>query len=95
MAVSEVLLASSVAASLPNGRDAATSVDDKSIPRFFELPLELPSTPVDPNEALADELRGRVMHIPKMLNFMNDWPVREVNQYYGRMKTLFDEALDR
>lgn len=75
--------------------DTAFGVDDKSIPRVFEIPLELPGTPVDPNEALADELRGKTMRIPNMLDYMHGWPARELNQHYRVMQTLFDEALDR
>ena len=79
----------------PAEQDSQCVYDDKRIPRTFELPIELPSTPVDPNEALVEELKGRVMRIPNMLNYMEDWPVRELNQYYHRMQTLFNEALDR
>ncbi|KAJ9161699.1 Terpenoid synthase [Coniochaeta hoffmannii] len=79
----------------PAEQDTHCVYDDKRIPRTFELPLELPSTPVDPNEALVEELKGRVMRIPNMLNYMENWPVRELNQYYHRMQTLFNEALDR
>lgn len=76
-------------------KDTHIRYDDKSIPRTFELPLELPSTPVDPNEALVEELKGRVMHIPNMMDYMEGWPVRELNQYHDRIRTLFNEALDR
>jgi hypothetical protein len=64
-------------------------------PVTLGIPLEFSSTPVDPNEALVNELRGKVMRIPGMLNFMEGWPARELNQHYERMKGLFDEALDR
>jgi hypothetical protein len=50
---------------------------------------------VDPNDALVEELKGRVMHIPNMLNYMEGWPVREVNQHQERIRGLFNEALDR
>lgn len=93
MEVSRVLL--SLTPPLSYEKDTHIGYDDKSIPRTFELPLELPSTPVDPNEALVEELKGKVMRIPNMLDCMEGWPVREVNQYQERVRTLFDEALDR
>lgn len=76
-------------------KDTRNEYNDKSIPRTFELPLELPSTPVDPNDALVEELKGKVMRIPNMLNYMEGWPVREVNQHQERIRILFNEALDR
>ncbi len=93
MEVSQLILSLTPALSYEKGPHIG--YDDKSIPRTFELPLELPSTPVDPNEALVEELRGKVMHIPNMLDCMKGWPVREVNQYQERIRTLFNEALDR
>lgn len=93
MEVSQLVLALSPA--LSREKDAHIGTDDKSIPRTFELPLELPSTPVDPNDALVEELEGRVMHIPNMMDCMQGWPVRELNQYQERLRVLFDEALDR
>lgn len=79
----------------PNEDGTQYACDDQSIPRTFELPLELPSTPIDPNDALVAELKGRVMQIPNMMNYMENWPVRELNQHLERMRTLLDEALDR
>ncbi|KAH8911535.1 terpenoid synthase [Coniochaeta sp. PMI_546] len=93
MEVSQLFL--SLTPVLSYEKDTHIRYDDKSIPRTFELPLELPSTPVDPNEALVEELKGRVMHIPNMLDYMEGWPVRELNQYHDRIRTLFNEALDR
>ncbi|KAB5545916.1 isoprenoid synthase domain-containing protein [Coniochaeta sp. 2T2.1] len=75
--------------------DTQYGYDDKSIPRTFELPLELPSTPVEPNDALVEELKGRVMQIPNMMNYMPGWPVRELSPHQDRLRVLFNDALDR
>jgi hypothetical protein len=77
-----------------NGNDVA-SFEDRSVPRTAEVLLELPGTPVDPNEALAAELKGRVMHVPNMMLAMHGWPHRERNKYYEQMRSIFDETLDR
>lgn len=78
----------------PNGNDVA-SFEDRSVPRTAEVLLELPGTPIDPNEALAAELKGRAMHVPNMMLAMHGWPHRERNKYYEQMRSLFDETLDR
>lgn len=84
----------SVPGSHSNG--TAQHQDVKNIPRIVEVPLELPPSPVDPNQALADELRGKVLQVPCMLKAtMNGWPVRERNPWEKQMRVLFNDALDR
>lgn len=79
---------------IPNGHAFAIE-DAKRIPRTVEIPLELPDSPVGPNEALAAELKGRVMEVPNMMIPMAGWPHRERNKHYEEMRNSFNETLDR
>lgn len=80
----------------PNGTQTVTISDVKNIPRTVEVPLELPASPVDPNEALAEELRGKMLQVPCMMKTtMDGWPVRERNRWENQMRILFNDTLDR
>lgn len=78
----------------PTGNDAAFE-GDKNIESGKSIPMTVQAPPVGPNEALAAELKGRVMHVPNMMLFMNGWPHRERNRHCGQMRNIVNEALDR
>ena len=80
-----------------DGHDHQVTVDEKSIPRTVEIPLDISlSEPhVDANAALVAEMRGRVLDVPNMILSMKNWPQGERNKYYERVRDAFNTNIDR